>query len=163
MTLNFIDLDYWFYKIGVNVIAADTVNKKPIEEWLEFQNKPISPDLFEQNKKNGLYNKGIAVIPGKVWRGPHKDKYLVFIDLDNQKAIDEVCSCFGAKDLKELSQYVIIEQHKDNLSKAHLYFYSDILFKKKSSDVAKFKDKIKGNEIPAIEVKGLGEHGIDFL
>ena len=27
----------------------------------------------------------------------------------------------------------------------------------------KFKDKIENNEIPSIEVKGLGEHGIAFL
>ncbi len=163
MTLNFIDLDYWFYQIGVNVIAADTINKIPIEEWSKFQNKPISVEGYEQNKVNGAYNKGIAIIPGKVWRGSHKDKYLVFVDLDNQKAIEEICSCFGAKDLEELSEHVIVEQHKDNLSKAHLYFYSEYPFKKKSSDVLKFKDKIENDEIPAIEVKGLGEHGIDFL
>ncbi len=64
--------------------------------------------------------------------------------------------------MEELSEHVIVEQHKDNLSKAHLYFYSEYPFKKKSSDVLKFKDKIKNNEIPAIEVKGLGEHGIAF-
>jgi hypothetical protein len=154
--------DYWFYQIGVNVLSADTVKKIPIEEWVEYQNQPVSPDLFERNIKNGLYNKGIALIPGKIWRGPHKDKYLVFLDLDNQIAINEVCKCFGAKDLEELSRHVIVEQHKDDLSKAHLYFYSDYPFKKKSSDAIRFKDKIENNEIPAIEVKGLGEHGIAF-
>ncbi len=120
------------------------------------------PELFEKRKKDAVYKNGIALIPGKVWRGPNKGKYLVFMDLDNQKAIDEVCSCFGAKGLEELSRYIIVEQHKDNLSKAHLYFYSNHEFKKKSSDVAKLGDKIKNNEIPAIEVKGLGEHGIAF-
>ena len=84
------------------------------------------------------------------------------MDLDNQKAIDEVCSCFGAKDLEELSRYIIVEQHKDDLSKAHLYFYSNHEFKKKSSDVTKLGGKINNNEIPAIEVKGKGEHGIAF-
>jgi hypothetical protein len=155
-------LDFWFYTIGVNVIAADTINKKPIEEWLEYQSKPIPQELFEQNKVNGVYNKGIAIIPVKVGRGSHKDKYLVFVDLDNQKAIDEVCSCFGAKDLEELSKHVIVEQHKDNLTKAHLYFYSEYPFNKKSSDVLKYKDKIRDEEIPAIEVKGQSEHGIAF-
>jgi hypothetical protein len=154
--------DFWFYNIGVNVIAADTVNKKPIEGWSDCQNKAIPSEIFEYNKITGAYNKGIAIIPGKIWCGPHKNKYLVFIDLDNQKAIDEICSCFGAKDLEELSKYVIVEQHKDNLSKAHLYFYSEHQFKKKSSDAINLKDKIENNEIPAIEVKGLGEHGIAF-
>src|SRR6185312_3229267 len=119
------NIDFWFYQIGINVISADTLNKKSYESWSEYQNKPIPADLFEQNKENGIYNKGIAIIPGKVWRGSHKDKYLVFLDLDNQIAIDEVCKCFGAKNLEELSQHIIVEQHKDNLEKAHLYFYSD--------------------------------------
>jgi hypothetical protein len=154
--------DFWFYKIGVNVIAADSVKKIPIEEWSKYQNKPILVEAYEQNKKNGIYKDGIAIIPGKVWRGPHKDKYLVFVDLDNQKAIDEVCSCFGAKDLEELSEHVIVEQHKDNLSKAHLYFYSEYPFNKKSSDVLRYREKIRDDEIPAIEVKGQGEHGIAF-
>ena len=87
----------------------------------------------------------------------------MFIDLDNQKAIDEVCNCFGAKNLDELSRCIVVEQHKDNLSKAHLYFYSNHEFRKKSSDVTKLGDRIKNNEIPAIEVKGLGEHAITFL
>jgi hypothetical protein len=155
-------LDFWFYTIGVNVIAVDSFKKIPIEEWSQYQNKPISVEMYEQNKINCLYDNGIAIIPGKVWRGHHKDKYLVFIDLDNQKAIDEVCSFFEAKNLEELSDYVIVEQHKDNLSKAHLYFYSEYPFKKKSSDVLRYRDKINNNEIPAIEVKGLGEHGIAF-
>ena len=159
---NNITPDFWFYQVGVNVIPADTVNKTPVDEWSEYQNKPIPPELFGQKKKNGVYEKGIAIIPGMVWRGPNKGKYLVFIDLDNQKAIDEVCICFGAKNLEELSQYIIVEQHKDNLSKAHLYFYSNHKFSKKSSDVAKLGENINNNEIPAIEVKGLSEHGIAF-
>jgi len=162
MNIDYSKLDYWFYNIVVNIIAADTVNKKAVEEWSKYQNNPVSPELYEQNKVNGLYNKGIAIMPGKVWRGVNKDKYLVFIDLDNQLAIDEICNCFGAKDLEELSNYVIVEQHKYNLSKAHLYFYSDHQFKKKSSDAINLKDKIKNNEIPSIEVKGQGEHGIAF-
>src|SRR6185437_14163853 len=162
MNIDYSKLDNWFYQIGVNIIPVDSQNKRPLINWLKWQNNPISLELYEQWKSEGFFDKGIAIIAGKVWRGPHKDKYLVFVDLDNQKAIDEVCSCFGAKDLEELSDYVIVEQHKDNLSKAHLYFYSDYPFKKKSSDVLKFKDKIKDNEIPAIEVKGQGEHGIAF-
>jgi len=37
--------DFWFYNIGVNVIAADTVNKKAVEEWSKYQNNPVSPEL----------------------------------------------------------------------------------------------------------------------
>src|SRR5580765_6461891 len=102
--------DFWFYEMGINVLSADTVNKIPTEEWYEYQNKPMPPELFEKRKKEGLYKNGIALIPGQVWRGPNKGKYLVFIDLDNQKAIEEVCGCFGARDLEELSRYIIVEQ-----------------------------------------------------
>ena len=66
------------------------------------------------------------------------------------------------KTWRNYPDYIIVEQHKDDLSKAHLYFYSNHEFKKKSSDVTKLGDKIKNNEIPAIEVKGIGEHGIAF-
>ena len=61
-----------------------------------------------------------------------------------------------------LSRYIIVEQHKNDSSKAHLYFYSNHKFSKKSSDVANLGENINNNEIPAIEVKGSGEHGIAF-
>ncbi len=95
-------------------------------------------------------------------REDRKEFYFVFIDLDNQKAIDEVCSVLGAGNIQELAQSMIVEQHQDNLSKTHLYFYSNHQFKKKSSDVSEFTDNIKKNEILAIGVKGLEEHGIAY-
>ncbi|HEY6535992.1 MAG TPA: bifunctional DNA primase/polymerase, partial [Candidatus Nitrosocosmicus sp.] len=152
--------DYWYNKIGVNVIPADTKNKMPTEKWTEWQDKPISEEVHQEWKDKNRYSNGIALIPGKVWRGPNSGKFLVFIDLDNQKAIDEVCTSFNCSNLEYLANYVIVEQHQDNKSKAHLYFYSDHIFTKKSSDVVKMKDGILNNEIPAIEVKGSGEHGI---
>jgi hypothetical protein len=45
----------------------------------------------------------------------------------------------------------LIEQHKDDLDKAHICFYSEIPFVKKSPD-----------GIIGIEVKSAGEHGISF-
>lgn len=104
----------------------------------------------------------MALISSKVWRGPNKDKFLVFADLDNQKSIDEICNAFNYDNLERLSKVIIVEQHNDSLSKSHLYFYSEHQFKKKSSDAVSSKDNIECNEIPSIEVKGLGEHGIAF-
>lgn len=97
----------------------------------------------------------MAIVVGNVWHKEElKDYHLCFIDLDNQRAIQEVCTVFGAKDVKELSQVTIVEQHLDNKSKAHVYFYTKYALKKKSSDATrKLKDKLDGNEIPAIEVK----------
>jgi hypothetical protein len=45
----------------------------------------------------------------------------------------------------------LIEQHKDDLDKAHICFYSPIPFVKKGPD-----------SIIGIEVKSAGEHGISF-
>ncbi len=154
--------DFWFYVIGVNIIPADTKKREIKVKWSEYQNKPVLDEVHQLRKKYNNYSQGIALIPGKVWRGPHKDKLLVFIDLDNQKAIDEVCNIFNCENLELLSNYVIVEQHKDNKTKAHLYFYSNHTFNKKSSDVSKLKDLIDKNKIPAIEVKGLGEHGVAY-
>jgi hypothetical protein len=45
----------------------------------------------------------------------------------------------------------LVEQHKDNLDKAHIYFYSPIPFVQKSADT-----------VLGLELKGLGNHGIAF-
>jgi hypothetical protein len=155
--------DYWRYLIGVNVIPADTQYRQQFPSWLEWQDKPVSEDQHEIWKKRKAFEKGMAIYPGKVWhREDKKDLYLVCLDLDNQKAIDEVCELFRVKDLKELSKFLIVEQHPDDPSRAHLYFYSTYVFSKKSSDLYKFKKEIENNQIPSIEVKGLGKHGISF-
>ena len=53
--------------------------------------------MHREWKDVNSYSNGIALIPGKVWLGTNKDKFFVFVDLDNKKAIDEICSCFGAE------------------------------------------------------------------
>jgi hypothetical protein len=145
--------DFWRYDIGVNVIPADTVNKKPLVSWYEWQDKPIPEQMHNQWKEQGVFLQGIAIIPGRVWhREDKKDQYFTFLDADKQKAIDELCSRNGkATTLQEMSQKFIVEQHKDNLQKAHIYFYSPMPFPKKSSD-----------SVLGLEVKGLGEHGIAY-
>ena len=150
--------DFWHYQIGVNVIHADTKEKKTYENWLQWQDKPISDELHEQRKKNGEYNKGIALIPGKIWRGPFKGKYLVAIDLDNKKAIEDFCG----QEIEYLKQNTIVEQHSDP-NKMHIYFIVERPIPDKSSDKTNIEllQKINANEIPAIEVKSNGK-GIVF-
>ena len=60
---------------------------------------------------------------------------------------------------------MIIEQHDDEPDKAHIIFYASHPFPKKSSDTISkaMTDKLNKNEIPAIEIKGAGEHGILFV
>jgi hypothetical protein len=158
--------DYWRYQIGVNVIPADTKNKTPLVEWKSYQNVPILEERHDQWKQENVFSKGIAIIVGKIWHNPDKKGlYLNFIDLDNKKAIDEFCTRNGVNTpLKELAKHMIIEQHSDEPNKAHAFCYSTHPFKKKSSDrVSDLSDKIDANEMPAIEIKGSGEHGLAFV
>jgi hypothetical protein len=158
--------DFWRYEIGVNVIPADTRNKKPTVNWKDYQNKPIMELQHEQWKKDNAFSDGMAIIVGKTWHNRYKKGlYLIFIDLDNEKAIEEFCTREEkVQSLDELSKRIIIEQHKDCPSKAHAFFYSRHPFRKKSSDrVGSLSGKIDANEIPAIEVKGQGSHGIAFV
>jgi hypothetical protein len=58
----------------------------------------------------------------------------------------------------------LVEQHLDDPAKAHILLYSHKPFPKKSSDNSgPIAAKLNTNEIPAIEVKGLGSHGILFV
>jgi hypothetical protein len=145
--------DFWRYDIGVNVIPSDTKNKTTNIQWSAYQGSPVPEALYEQWKMEEAFNKGIAVIPGRVWHKEDKQNlYFTFIDADKQIAIDELCTRNGKKiTLQEMAQKFLVEQHADNPEKAHIYFYSPIPFPKKSADT----------EI-GLEVKGLGEHGIAF-
>lgn len=158
--------DFWRQNIGVNVIPCDTKSKRPIVEWQYWQDKPIPDSLHNQWKEKGMFKKGMGVIPGKVWHRPEKvGLYLCAIDIDNRKGIEELCTRNGKTvTLERFAEGTIVEQHKDDLGKAHVYVYSRHPYTKKSSDnvSGEVAAKIKANDVPAFEVKGLGEHGIMF-
>ena len=150
--------DYWFNEIGVNVIPANTREKNTFVGWSECQDKPIPRQVHEARKENGYYNKGIALIPGKLWRGPFEGKYLVALDLDNKKAIEEFCR----DGLDELKQKTLVEQ-TSNPDKMHIYFIVEREIPNKTSDKLdnSKSEKIQANGIPALEVKSNGK-GIMF-
>jgi hypothetical protein len=104
--------DFWRYDIGVNIIPADTVNKRPIVCWSEWQDKPIPEELHNRWKAEGAFSKGIAIIPGKVWhREGKKNLFFTFINADKQKAINELCTTNGKTiTLNEMSQKFLVEQ-----------------------------------------------------
>jgi hypothetical protein len=87
---------------------------------------------------------------------------LIGVDLDNKIAIEEFCIRDGQKafSLEELAQQTIVEQHNDDPGRVHVYFLSERPYAKKSSDV--FNKKFDPHSMPAIEVKGDGEHGMLF-
>src|SRR5919108_464187 len=81
--------DFWYYTIGVNVIPANTRQKKTFVEWKRWQIESIPEELHDQWKHDNAFKDGMAIILGKVWRGKHKGEYLIFIDLDNSRAIED--------------------------------------------------------------------------
>lgn len=157
--------NHWRYKIGVNVIPADSINKRTWIKWTDdprgnWQIEPIPQAIHEEWIRTGAFENGIAVICGKVLHIPSKSHlYLCAIDLDNKLAIEKLHS----KGLKYLSSVTMVEQH-DNPDKAHVYFYTTKPMPKKSSDATnkELLKKMKDNVVPAIEMKGEGKHGIMY-
>jgi hypothetical protein len=119
-----VNADFWRYEIGVNVLPA--INKIAIVKWSEWQDNPIPEELHNQWKAEGLFDKGMAVITGKVWhREDRKHLFLVGIDADNRKAIDEFCSRNGKTiTLQEFAANTLVEQHEDKPDRVHIYFYT---------------------------------------
>jgi hypothetical protein len=158
--------DFWYYEKGVNVIPADTMHKKTYVQWKRYQTTEVSEEQLAAWKAENAFKDGLAIIPGKVWRGAHRDEHLIFIDLDNAKAISEFCACFKDSSgnpstlKKQIAERFIVEQHEDDPTKAHVFFYSEIMFPKKSSDIKAVGEK--DDELPTLEIKGSGLHGIAY-
>ena len=146
--------DFWFYNIGVNVIPFDTQKRIPIiRNYDSYQNEPIPIELYDQWKREDKFRKGIAIILGKVHRGKNKDQYLIGIDIDREKGLREFLTKNNIHtELQKFAEKTIVEQHKDELTKAHIYFYTPIPFPQKTPDL-----------ILGIEVKSIGDHGIMFV
>jgi hypothetical protein len=157
---------FWFHLIGVNALPQPTMtrDKTKFTNWRDWQNKPIPEDTFEQWIKEGKFRQaeGICIILGKIWRGEHAGKYLWFVDCDNKKMIDELLAALGYESLEDMAKDYIVEQHKDDQTRAHIYGYSDIPLAGKGSSVSQNKEAFDKNELPACEVKSQGEEGISF-
>lgn len=148
-------LDFWFYIVGINICPADTRNKRISDNWKVRQSEPMSPNEYEAMKKEGAYIRGAAVITGKVWRGDYVGYHLNGVDLDNQKAIEEICYSYKADKPvtpEELAEQTLVEWHSDDKTKLHLYVYSKHPFKNKTSDAGRVW--FNKQTMPNIEVKG---------
>lgn len=151
--------NFWRYIIGVDPIPADTQSKTTWIEWSNYQEEPVSEEQHKEWQRNRAFSKGMAIVLGKIHRGPYKGKYLAGIDIDNKLGIEEFLSHFGEVDtLEKLAEKTIVEQHLDDKNKVHVYFIVEKPLKKKSG----IKSTIGNPDIPAIEVKSEGSHGIIF-
>ncbi len=146
--------DFWNYIIRTNVFPYDTKNRNPIiGAYKVYQNKRIPIEIFEQWKKDGLFDKGMAIFPGKIYSDEHdQGLYLVALDIDKKEGIDDFCNYNGKNtSVGEIANTTIVEGHEDNPNRIHIYFLSPIPFPKKGADT-----------IIGIEVKSKGEHGVMF-
>src|SRR5918994_2940635 len=171
--------DHYFYGWGVNVIPAPTIDKgkdqkDKVSSWIKggwdnYQTNAMTLEEHEEFKRNGDYTsrKGLAIIAGQVWRGPHKGLWLTFIDCDNELAIDCILGMFQYDSLEEMSKDFVVEQHKEDApNKAHIYLYSKVPFSQlpslASKGNGKFGEKIKDNTMPGLEIKS-EKSGLAFV
>ncbi|HEX6671462.1 MAG TPA: bifunctional DNA primase/polymerase, partial [Nitrososphaeraceae archaeon] len=156
--IDFAILDYWFYTVGSNIIPIKFKQKKPhLSTWKEWQNKAIPVEVYEKWKKDGLFKGGYGIFTGTLWRGPNQGKYLVCIDIDNKKGLEEFFSFnpLECNNINDLASKTLVVQHEDaKLDRAHIYLVTDKPIAKKSgiSGVVN-KNKEENLGIPAIEVK----------
>lgn len=152
--------DFWFYQMKVNVVPFDTRNRLPIiSSYKQYQNTRIPITEFEKWKKEGKFSAGMAIFPGKLYHNDdgkddnnHDDLYLVAIDLDRKEAINEFCTLNGKIiSINELGLKTIVEQHHDDINRAHVYLLSPIPFPNKGPD-----------STLGIEIKSKAEHGIMY-
>ena len=151
--------DFWRYEVGANAIPADTRNKNTSVRWAEYQHRAISEEQHDRWKQDYAFNRGIAIILGRVWHNPGKSNlYINAIDCDNKSAIREICNYHGRQiSVQQLSNWTIVEQHKDAPDKMHVIVYSTRPFLTKSSNKNNpdLVSAMESNEVPALEVKSM--------
>lgn len=144
--------DYWRHEIGVDPFPVNTKERDEFIPWSPYVNNDIPEEQHNEWKRIGKFDSGIAILPGLIRRGPNKGKYLVALDFDSKKAMEEFCRRNGkVMSREELSMITIMEQHLDNIDRAHLYFISPIPFPQKTPD-----------SVIGIEIKSLSQHGVMF-
>lgn len=156
MTSIYDNLDYFYYQMGINVIPTDSQNKRPLVNWKEWQNKVIPNDFYEKWKDNDLFKNGFALFTGRIWRGPNEGKYLVCVDVDNNKGMQEFLSSFTEiKSIQELSQHTLVVQHEDAKNeRAHIYMIVEKPIQKICGiNTGGIINNDVNSELPAIEVK----------
>ena len=69
------------------------------------------------------------------YRKDRQNLYLVGVDIDKQKGIDEFCTRNGkVKSLQDFASQTLVEQHEDSPDRVHLFFYSPFKFPFKRPD-----------------------------
>ena len=137
--------NFWRLEVGVNVIPANTRNKKPLVTWKEFQAAPISLELHNEWIEKGMFKDGMAIICGEVFHNEeHRGRWLNAIDCDNLDGTNAMCST----SVDMTASKTLVEQH-DNKQKCHILSYTDKPLKNRAINP-------KNKEL--IEVKSMGKN-----
>jgi len=137
--------NFWRLEVGVNVIPANTRNKKPLVTWKEYQSAPISIEVHNEWINKGLFKDGMAIICGEVFHNEeHRGKWLNAIDCDNLDGTNAMCST----SVDITASKTLVEQH-DNKQKCHILSYTDKPLKNRAINP-------KNKEL--IEVKSMGKN-----
>ena len=136
--------DFWYYNNGVNVIPAHNLTKKPKVPWKEWQTVPILEELFKEWKEKGMFEQGIAIVCGQVFRGENKGLWINGIDCDNKAGTEAMCP----SGIAETAKRTLVEQHA-NPDKCHILFLTRVPLKNRA---------INPDSEKQIEVKSMGKH-----
>ncbi len=136
--------DFWYHLKGVNVIPAHNLTKKPKVPWKEWQTVPIPEELFKEWKEKGMFEQGIAIVCGQVFRGENKGLWLNGIDCDNKAGTEVMCP----SGVEETAKRTLVEQHA-NPDKCHILFLTREPLKNRA---------INPDSEYQIEVKSMGKH-----
>ena len=157
--------DFWRYDIGVNVIPANTRKKKPMNPGRNGRIIQFLKNCMMNGKRLELLTMASLLFLVKCIT-IHKKKACILSVLTVIMEKQSKRSLHGWTNisLSQLAQWTLVEEHNDDLTKAHVLLYSHKPFPKKSSNNnGHLNPKLNANEVPAIEVKGLGSHGILFV
>ena len=80
----FKDAVNFYRQQGLNVIPYDAENKKPLVEWSKYQHEYIADAVINNWVNDGMFDKGIAVICGKISNG------FAGIDFDDKDKFDKL-------------------------------------------------------------------------
>jgi len=136
--------DFWYHLKGVNVIPTHNLTKKPKVAWKEWQTVPIPLEIFNEWKEQGMFEQGIAIVCGQVFRGENKGLWLNGLDCDNRAGTMALCP-YG---VEEKSRHTLVEQHS-NPDKCHILFFTREPMKNRA---------INPNSDFQIEVKSMGKN-----
>lgn len=118
--------DFFRHEVGVNVIPANSITKKPKVQWKDdprgnWQTEPIPQEIHDDWKRRGMFDEGLANLCGQVFHNEqYKGMWLNVLDCDNKAGVDALCPT----SVEHTAKGTLVERHA-NPEKCHIYFYTD--------------------------------------